>query len=173
VPRAATIHDHPQIDAIERAAGDLFRRLGMAAVADDDPISRSDFDRYAADRRAFVWTIDDRLVAYLLLDELDGAAHIEQVSVHPDAARQGIGAQLITLADSWAAQHGFDAVTLTTFRDVPWNAPYYERLGFRILDPAEWGPGLQARMTDEASHGLNAWPRGAMRRRLPAPQPAG
>jgi acyl-CoA dehydrogenase len=32
------------------------------------------------------------------------------------------------------------AVTLSTFRDIPWNAPLYERIGFRYLDRAEWTP---------------------------------
>jgi hypothetical protein len=34
---------------------------------------------------------------------------------------------------AWAQRHGLAALTLTTFTDVPWNMPYYERLGFRHL----------------------------------------
>ncbi|MBC7761921.1 MAG: GNAT family N-acetyltransferase [Candidatus Saccharibacteria bacterium] len=103
-----------------------------------------------------------RSVAYLLLEQVDGAAHIEQVTVHPDHARQRIGAQLIAVADSWAWERGLPAVTLTTFRDVPWNAPYYERLGFRAFLPRDWGTAMGARMDSEASRGLQAWPRVAM-----------
>jgi len=32
---------------------------------------------------------------------------------------------------------GLPALTLTTFTHVPWNAPYYTRCGFRVLDDAE------------------------------------
>jgi GNAT superfamily N-acetyltransferase len=98
----------------------------------------------------------------LLVEQVDGAAHIEQVTVHPERARHGIGAELITVADSWARDHGLPAVTLTTFRDVPWNAPYYERLGFRAIPPRSWGPAMGARMDTEAARGLEAWPRLAM-----------
>ena len=59
-----------------------------------------------------------------------------------------------------------DALTLTTFRDVPWNAPYYRRCGFRVLDEQEWTPGLRAIREREAGHGLDRWPRVCMRRDL-------
>ena len=72
-------------------------------------------------------------MAYLLLDVVDGAAHVEQVSVHPDHARQGIGRALIERAATWAYCHGLDALTLTTYIEAPWNGPYYERLGFSYL----------------------------------------
>ncbi|TFB92285.1 GNAT family N-acetyltransferase [Cryobacterium sp. MDB2-10] len=134
----------------------------MAIVADDQPISRQDFQRFVTDRGAFVWLVDGVIVAYLLLEQVDGAAHIEQVTVYPEHARQGIGAQLIVVADSWARVRGLPAVTLTTFRDVPWNAPYYERLGFRAFLPGDWGAAMGARMDTEAARGLEAWPRMAM-----------
>lgn len=55
-------------------------------------------------------------------------------------------------------------LTLTTFEHVPWNAPYYARLGFRILDDAEVTPGLRAIRQREAEIGLDRWPRVCMRR---------
>jgi hypothetical protein len=54
-------------------------------------------------------------------------------------------------------------VTLTTFRDVPWNAPFYARLGFRILEPSAWTPGLMALLALEESRGLPRRLRVAMR----------
>lgn len=162
--RLSSLEDHFQITEIERAAGEMFRNINMAIVADDQPISRQDFQRFVTDHGAFVWLVDGVIVAYLLLEQVDGAAHIEQVTVHPEHARQGIGAQLIVVADSWACERGLPAVTLTTFRDVPWNAPYYERLGFRDHLPRDWGPAMGARMETEAARGLEAWPRMAMSR---------
>lgn len=59
------------------------------------------------------------------------------------------------------------ALTLTTFRDVPWNAPYYaRRCGFHIVDDATCGSGLQAIREHETAHGLDRWPRVCMRRYL-------
>jgi hypothetical protein len=65
-----------------------------------------------------------------------------------------------------ARQRGLDAVTLTTFRDVAWNAPYYERCGFRVLDETELGPGLRRVRDTEAAHGLDPARRVCMRRDL-------
>jgi GNAT superfamily N-acetyltransferase len=92
--------------------------------------------------------------------------HVEQVSVHPDHARRGIGAALIEHVAGWAGERGSAALTLTTFADVPWNGPYYERLGFRVLAGADLTPGLRAVRAQEAAHGLDEWPRIAMRREL-------
>ncbi len=65
-----------------------------------------------------------------------------------------------------AAAAGVPAVTLTTFADVPWNAPYYLRCGFRVLDDAEVTAGLRAIRQREASIGPDRWPRVCMRRDL-------
>jgi hypothetical protein len=55
---------------------------------------------------------------------------------------------------------------LTTFTDVPWNAPYYQRLGFRRLSDDKLTPGLRAIRAREAAIGLDRWPRCCMRRDL-------
>jgi hypothetical protein len=49
---------------------------------------------------------------------------------------------------------------------VAWNAPYYERLGFRRLHVAEETDGLRAMRAAERAHGLDRWPRVCMRRDL-------
>jgi hypothetical protein len=83
--------------------------------------------------------------------------------VLPDFGRRGVGAALL---DHIAGEYDTPAITLTTYAEVPWNRPYYERLGFRTLTPAEETPGLRAIRATEAAHGLDAWPRVCMRREL-------
>ena len=109
---------------------------------------------------------DDIAVAYLLVDVVDEAAHVEQVSVDPAFARRGLGRELIDTAASWAVQQGLDTMTLTTFAEVPWNAPYYARLGFSVISEVDLGPGLVAVRRHERELGLDAWPRVSMTRRL-------
>jgi GNAT superfamily N-acetyltransferase len=165
--RLAGPGDLPALVEIERAAGETFRSLGMDLVADDDPGSVEELTPYATAARAFVSVdADDRPVGYLLLDLVDGAAHVEQVSVHPDHARRGIGRALIEHAASWARERGLPTLTLTTYVEVPWNGPYYELLGFRYLAPTEETPGLRALREHERTAGLDAWPRACMRRDL-------
>ena len=86
--------------------------------------------------------------------------------MQPDHARRGIGRQLIEHAAGWARDHGYPALTLTTFRDVIWNAPYYERLGFRVLTADEFTPGLRRISSREAELETARHPRVAMRREL-------
>lgn len=169
VIRPVVTSDIARLQAIEVAAGSMFRPLGMDLVADDGPFSVDELRTYADAGHAWVAVPSDGEPAdgYLLLDVVDGAAHVEQVTVHPDAARRGIGRALIDHVARWAAGSGFAAMTLTTFRDVSWNGPYYERLGFRYLDPGEEGPALRRVRDHERAHGLDAWPRGSMRRELP------
>jgi GNAT superfamily N-acetyltransferase len=161
--RAARPLDLPLLVEIERDAGEMFRSLGMDSVADDDPGSVADLASYAADERAFVAAdAGERLLGYILLDVVDAAAHIEQVSVRPRYARQGIGRALIGRAVVWAREHRLRTLTLTTYVDVPWNGPYYERLGFRYISREEESPGLRALRDRERASGLDAWPRACM-----------
>lgn len=151
---------------IERAAGLCFRDIGMDEIADDEPLSLEELAGYQRAGRAWVAVNeDDRAVAYLITDPVDGNMHIEQVSVHPDSARRGLGRALIDHAAGRAAAEGAGALTLTTFVDVAWNAPYYAaRCGFRTLGEDELTPGLREIRRHEAAHGLDRWPRVCMRR---------
>jgi GNAT superfamily N-acetyltransferase len=108
--------------------------------------------------------------AYLIAGIVDGSMHIEQVSVHPRAARRKIGRMLLEHAAAYAAAGGIRALTLTTFAEVPWNAPYYARCGFRVLDDGALSPGMRAVRDREIAHGLHRWPRVYMRRDLDTPR---
>ncbi|MDT0610410.1 GNAT family N-acetyltransferase [Streptomyces lancefieldiae] len=165
--RWAVAADLPVLQAIERAAGRPFREIDMVRVADDEPPSLETLETYVQDHRAWVWVGEaGRPVAYVIVDVIDGNAHIEQVSVHPSHARRGIGKALIEGVAQWARDKGCPALTLTTFTGVVWNGPYYERLGFRYLPEAEWTDGVRSLRAAEAAHGLDEWPRGCMRRDL-------
>lgn len=58
----------------------------------------------------------------------------------------------------------YAALTLTTYANVPWNAPYYERLGFRIMTVDQITEGLRRIREHEQARGLAKWPRVTMRR---------
>ncbi|WP_420081834.1 GNAT family N-acetyltransferase [Streptomyces sp. JL4002] len=153
---------------IERAAGLCFREVGMPEIADDEPPTTAEL---AAHRAAgLAWTAVDAAdtpVAYLLAERVEeGSLHVEQVSVHPDHARRGIGRSLLEHLARYAVGEGAAALTLTTFAEVPWNAPYYTRCGFRLVEEHELTPGLRRIRAREAAHGLDRWPRVCMRRDL-------
>ncbi|MFT9666279.1 GNAT family N-acetyltransferase [Streptomyces rhizosphaericola] len=169
--RSARRSDLRLLQDIERAAGEPFRTLGMTSVADDDPPPLDLLENYRRAGRCWVATdplstTGDRPLAYVVADPVDGALHIEQISVDPAAARRGIGRALIDHLAHLAPGQGLTALTLTTFSDVPWNAPYYARIGFRVLAESDLTDGLRTIRGEEAQHGLDRWPRVCMRRDL-------
>ena len=124
VIRPAQTADLKRIQEIETAAGELFRTVGMDAIADDPPPTVEELNAYVAAGTAWVATDPAGRVAGYILVEMHGCwAHIEQVTVHPEHGRRGIGAALIAQVDQWAVERGLERLSLTTFRDVPWNAP--------------------------------------------------
>jgi len=166
--RNARLDDIATLRDIERAAGRLFAEIGMSEVANDEPLSDETLRLYQTCGRAWVAVDDsDRPIGYLVADILDGNAHIEQLSVLPANMRKGLGRALIEQLAAWASGLGMEAVTLTTFVDVPWNGPYYRRLGFEMLTEEEIKPELRDRRNHETGRGLDRWPRICMRRALP------
>ncbi len=165
--RPARIDDGPALQEIARLAGERFRTIGRPEVADDEPPSLDVLAGYAAGERAWV-AVDgaDAPIGYVLVDVVDGAAHIEQVSVAPAHQGTGIGRILIDAVAAWGTAREMGAITLTTFADVPWNAPLYRRLGFQDLDEDEIGPELRELRTAAAAHGLDPAARVCMRRLL-------
>ena len=150
---------------IERDAGRAFASIGMPEIAADEPLSVTELECFV--RAGHAWVVadaSDHPVGYLLSDVVDGCAHIQQVSVARAFARRGVGAALIDHLDADAAARNLPAMTLTTFRDVPWNAPYYARLGFVVLHPAEHGRELRALIERETSSIPGSASRVAMRR---------
>ena len=165
--RPARAEDGPDLQRIERLAGERFRTIGMERIADDEPPPVKTLAGYAADGRSWV-AVDDAgdAVGYVLVEEVDGDAHVEQISVLPDQQRRGIGRALLDRVEQWAAGRGHDPISLTTFSEVPWNRPLYEHLGFEVLAEDQIGPGLRAVRDSEAAHGLDPSTRVCMRRSI-------
>lgn len=165
--RAARDEDLPALREIERAAGQRYREFGLDHVADDEPASIEVLAGYSDRGRAWVALgRDGTPVGFILVDEVDGAAHVEQVSVLPDHQGRGLGRVLIDRAAQWAKSCNMKALTLITFGHIPWNRPLYEHLGFRVLADDQLGPGLRGLRNSEAAHGLDPALRVVMRREL-------
>ncbi len=161
--RPATAADSERLQSIERDAGEQFGSVGLGSIADHDPFSIDELVSYVENDQSWVATDADVLLGYIVVDRVGGAAHVEQVSVVPEAQGRGIGRRLMDQARIWAIEQGFDAITLTTFRDVSWNAPLYAHLGYRPLGAHELGGALRALRNEEAEHGLDPTIRVCMR----------
>jgi GNAT superfamily N-acetyltransferase len=162
--RVARPDDGPDLRQIERLAGERFRDVGLHSVADAEPAPLGVLADYAAEGRSWVAVDEwDRPLAYVIIHVVDGAAHIEQISVRPDRQGTGIARALLDRVRTWASRTGKTAITLTTFATVPWNGPLYEHLGFVVMHEHELGPGLRSVRDTEARHGLDPALRVCMR----------
>ena len=79
----------------------------------------------------------DPPVGLCRIDAVGDGAHLEQLSVHPEHGGRGIGRALLRAGIDWAGARGYPELTLTTYRDVPWNGPFYASEGFVEVGPAD------------------------------------
>jgi GNAT superfamily N-acetyltransferase len=153
---------------LELDAGRRFADAGLQSIADDPPSGHDVLMAYINDQAAWM-AVDEHSqaqIGYAVSSVVDGEAHLDQVSVSMAAAGRGVGSLLVSEVFDWAVGRGYDAITLTTFRDLAWNGPLYQRLGFVALTDTECGPQLLQIRTEERRRGIDVLPRVAMRRTL-------
>lgn len=173
--RGATQRDLEALASVERAAASLFPpgrvpegggtlaanvleqslQAGLLFVAATPQLQspaprRSDLDGPAA-------AAPSTVVGFAAARRRERFVHLEEVSVHPNAARQGLGRRLVEEVLRVSRHRGVSGVTLTTFEDLPWNAPFYKSMGFMIIEAWVQGPGyLQESLEHEGKLGLQA-----------------
>lgn len=182
VVRAARGDDVGRLAAIEVAAGERFREVGMDDIADDEPLADEVLHEAVEQGRLWVAELDGEVVGYALgvvlgarssdvpgveAGPVEGAVqhHLEQVSVLPAAGGRGVGAALVDAVATWAWAEGAGSLTLSTFRDLPWNGPWYARLGFEVVPDDELDALLRGVLAHEAEAGIDVSARVCMRLR--------
>ncbi len=166
VIRQAHPSDLPALPDVERRANALFAGHDIEAGVLADVTSLADFERGAAE--GLLWVAIARgneAIGFALAEIIDGNVHLDELDVVPEYGRRGIGAALVQEVCASAERRRVDAITLTTFRDIPWNAPFYGKLGFEPLPESAWTPVLARTVAKEAAAGLDPARRVVMRRR--------
>ena len=132
--RGATAHDLEYLEDIEnRADKILIERLHPATWHPAPTVSeRMRFDGFVLVASV---TEESNPVGFAHVIEFDDAAHLEQLSVLPESGRQGVGRMLVNAAMDEAAHRGYSSITLRTFANLPWNAPFYSSCGFVESEP--------------------------------------
>lgn len=151
--RLATRTDLALLHDIERAACRIFPAGRLPDPEDVMPMS--ELESACARQLVLVASRSHTLVGFAMSKECEGHLHLAVIAVHPDHARSGCGTRLVTAVIAQARERGLAGVTLTTFRDLPWNAPFYARLGFRILRDPELNPALRATLLQEERTGMS------------------
>ena len=168
--RLARAQDAGLLPAIEHCAAQAFRSIeDLGWLAEAASISVECHRPWIA--LSSCWVVVDthgQLQGFLSAERFGDDLHIHEVSVAQPLQGQGWGRRLMeTAIDHARAQH-LRAVTLTTFKHVPWNAPFYRRLGFAIhLDPR-----LETILADEYVHGFEPGSRCAMACPVICPNPS-
>lgn len=159
--RFATPGDVQALPDIERRAALLFKThpedLGIPESLYQQSNSIDTFAMAQKAGRLWVASRDGfEVIGFALVLDIAGYAHLDELDVLPQHGGQGIGSALLAAVCAWAKTEGYAAVTLRTFRDVPWNAPFYRRRGFRVVDGATLSAEHAALEVSEQQRGLRS-----------------
>ncbi len=155
IVRLAEMAEIPLLNDVEADASQVFLTAPDFAFVAQYPLpDEAAYVPFITGRRAFVCELETGIAGFVLMGEVDDRGHIFQVSVRAGLQRRGVGRLLIAAVERWARQQGHAAVTLTTFRDLPWNAPAYLRQGYGFMDAGMEGPMLTDILENERALGL-------------------
>jgi len=160
--RRGDIHLLPHL---ERAASRRFIDHGYAALIAVIPPSNETLERRQSQGRIWVAAeARDQPVGFATASIRAGVAHLDDLHVLPEHGGRGLGTELIDAVCVWAWRSASPAMTLSTLSNVPWNAPFYARRGFRVLEQSEWSDSLSDLRELECRAGLPMQMRVMMRR---------
>jgi len=164
-------HEHLRaLPAIELAAAQLLRGHAPETVLLETTEPQT-FEDAANHGRVWVALAGETPVGFALVLMLaDDLPHLDELDVEPSHGRRGLGTALVRRVCEWASLSGYSMLTLTTFRAVAWNLPFYARLGFVEIPSDGLRPELAAVVSEEAGRGLSPERRAVMSYRC-APDP--
>ncbi|SBV97670.1 putative acetyltransferase [uncultured delta proteobacterium] len=155
----------PYLAAVEQAAATVFPPGSIPESIRGDSVPLPML--LAAVAAGHLWVAVDGggvVVGFALLQIEEGIALVGEADVVPEHAGKGLGRRLMEAVAQRAAAEGHGALYLTTFSHVPWNMPFYTRIGFSVLPEGSAPPVLKHALLEERARGMEH--RVAMRRAL-------
>lgn len=149
--RLAISDDIPHLAAIERAAETLFPDGLLPQQGQIQ--SELALQTAEAANLLFVAEVDQAVVGFAVTRRLGAYLHLDELSVHPDFGRRGIGRSLVSTVKKRAYERGLPGVTLTTFDHIAWNRPFYESCGFTTLADSDLTSELTQILQQERING--------------------
>jgi GNAT superfamily N-acetyltransferase len=119
--------------------------------------------QYVLEETSWVSEVEGQVTGFLCAHEMDRDLHIEELAVRHEYQGHGIGRRLLQTVVEYARRNGFRSVTLTTFREVLWNEPFYRSMGFEIIAAEKMDSWLKEILDAEIVRGFPADLRCAMR----------
>jgi GNAT superfamily N-acetyltransferase len=140
---------------IELAAATMFEGYVPASVPQVST-PQSKFRSAQREGRLWVALFGETPVGFALVEMLaEDLPHLEEIDLTPAHGRRGLGTALVHTVLEWVVSAGYQQMTLTTFRSVPWNMAFYARLGFVEIPTHELRPEVEAVVRGEAGRGLD------------------
>ncbi|HTV69552.1 MAG TPA: GNAT family N-acetyltransferase [Rhizobiaceae bacterium] len=165
--RAYRDDDAAALVRIENHAAELFRAYGFPEMADNPIPDVPFFENYIAGQTVWVaLDAEDVPAGFTVAGALADWLHLKELSVDPDHGRKGLGAALVGIVLAEGRARGFGEVSLTTFRDVPFNRPFYESLGFAVLPLEQASEALRLCFYSEVNSTVDPARRCLMTRRI-------
>jgi 4-diphosphocytidyl-2-C-methyl-D-erythritol kinase len=177
IPRYSVVTARPEhlqaLSRIELSAARLLRGHAPESVL-NDTTDTATFAEAQHHGRLWVALAGDDPVGFALVVMLaNDLPHLDELDVEPSHGRRGLGAILLQAVCEWACDAGYAEVTLTTFRAVPWNMPWYTRRGFVEIPPVLLRPELAEVVLEEAGRGMPSETRVVMSYRCAPPSNPG
>jgi GNAT superfamily N-acetyltransferase len=142
----ATTSNIPEICAISSSATKKFGTIPALSDLANDQEEPIQIQKWLAQGRIYLAVSNSEPVGFIAAYPVDGAIYIAEVSVVESFQGKGVGGKLVDAVIQWAllrCMHDGSKparVSLTTFADVPWNGKWYEKRGFKEVDPVIIGP---------------------------------
>jgi ribosomal protein S18 acetylase RimI-like enzyme len=156
--RPASLEEIATIRALERASAQRF--VGrMDALAADEPSPAAVLAARIASGGLVVALETDGedpvIAGFVMFRPVEDRLYVEQLDVLPAFGGRRIGATLLDAAAERARSAGLTGLSLSTFREIPWNAPYYRRLGFVEVAGDALTPGMLEIREEHIARGLD------------------
>lgn len=161
--RLATPAEVAAVMRVERDAATRFIAVGLPGAVGLPTLPEAALLAACAEGRLLVACEAGAVVGFALVSLHGDDTHLDELDVASSHGGRGVGRALLAAVNDWARERRCRRVTLTTFRDVPFNAPFYARVGFVEVHDDE---RLEKHLEAERAHGIDLAPRVAMARPL-------
>ena len=98
----------------------------------------------------------DLPIGFVIAEARGADAYVHELDVEHAYGGRGVGRALLRRVAAWAQTRGLGTLLLSTFKDVAWNAPFYERLGFVRVPIASYTPSMRAQRQSDIAAGMKA-----------------
>ena len=147
--RLAHINDLDYLADVEKAAASIYPKGHIPADQEGQTFPSNELHKALNNELLFCAEVENKIVGFAACHPYKKCLHLDEISVRPNYGQQGIGSALVKEVIKKSLTLSLKGISLTTFSDIPWNAPFYEKLGFEILEENNIPRHVQTMLNEE------------------------